>query len=76
LAVADRHLARVELDGTGAPIIPPDALKSLKPGAIIVMSRAFAREIAAEARTIAPTAEILTLETLLADAGKPAQATA
>jgi hypothetical protein len=74
LAVADRHLADAGSTPTGGPIVAPDTLKSLKPGAIVVMSRSFAGEIAAEARSIVPSAAILTLETLLAEAGKPPSA--
>jgi hypothetical protein len=71
LAIADRHLAPAGSTTAGVPVVAPDALKSLNPGAIIVMSRSFAGEIEAEARSIVPSASILTLETLLAEAGSP-----
>jgi hypothetical protein len=46
----------------------PEALADADPGVIVVMSRGFAGEIAAEARKFAPIAEILLYTDLLSRA--------
>jgi SAM-dependent methyltransferase len=52
----------------GVPLVTPDALKTLPPGIVVVMSRTFAREISRMARQHAPKAEIILYGDLLAQA--------
>jgi SAM-dependent methyltransferase len=61
----DKHLAAHVAERHGCRLRGPDALSELKPGVIVVMSRGFAREIAAEAKARAPGAEILLFTDLL-----------
>lgn len=49
----------------GVDLSAPDALAEIDPGVVVVMSRAFAGEIAEQARTLAPGAEIITYADLL-----------
>jgi SAM-dependent methyltransferase len=61
----DKHLAAHVAERHGCRLSGPDALSQSKPGVIVVMSRGFAREIAAEAKAKAPGAEILLFTDLL-----------
>jgi 2-polyprenyl-3-methyl-5-hydroxy-6-metoxy-1,4-benzoquinol methylase len=67
-AVVDSHLSRHMREVHGAPLSGPEALANLKPGIVVVMSRSFAEEIRAQARTHAPGAEVMLYSDLLAEA--------
>jgi SAM-dependent methyltransferase len=64
----DRHLRPLVGERHGRALADPDALSESQAGVVIVMSRDFAREIAAEAKCLAPHAEILFYSDLLANA--------
>lgn len=64
----DTHLKAHIADRYGCRLTGPEALTTTNPDVVIVMSRGFAGEIAAEARRLAPRAEILFYADLLADA--------
>ena len=64
----DKHLLKHVGERFGRPLDAPDALAANNPDVVIVMSRGFAHEIAAEARALAPRAEIVTYGDLLSRA--------
>ena len=64
----DSHLKAHVDERHGCKLTGPEALASANPDVVIVMSRGFAGEIAAEARRLAPRATILFYADLLADA--------
>ena len=64
----DTHLKAHVGERHGCTLAGPEALASADPGVIVVMSRGFAGEIAAEARKLAPAAEILFYTDLLSRA--------
>jgi SAM-dependent methyltransferase len=64
----DTHLKAHVGERHGCTLAGPEALAEAKPGVIVVMSRGFAGEIAAEARKFAPAAEILLYTDLLSRA--------
>jgi SAM-dependent methyltransferase len=66
--LVDTHLKAHVADRYGCRLTGPEALASSDPDVVIVMSRGFAGEIAAEARRLAPRAQILFYADLLADA--------
>jgi len=61
----DKHLSAHVSERHGCRLDGPDALGKFKPGAVVVMSRGFAREIASEAEAKAPGAEIFLFTDLL-----------
>jgi len=61
----DTHLKPLVGERHGCALASPDALAESDAGVVIVMSRDFAREIEAEAKTLAPHAEILFYSDLL-----------
>jgi SAM-dependent methyltransferase len=64
----DKHLKPLVPERHGCEVQAPEALENSGTGVVIVMSRAFAPEIADEARRLAPSAEILLYSDLLAQA--------
>ncbi|MDE2495530.1 MAG: class I SAM-dependent methyltransferase, partial [Alphaproteobacteria bacterium] len=64
----DKHLKPHVGERHGCALAAPEELVRAKPGVIVVMSRGFADEIAAEARKFAPAAEILLYTDLLSRA--------
>jgi SAM-dependent methyltransferase len=64
----DTHLKAHVGERHGCTLAGPEALADADPGVIVVMSRGFADEIAAEARSLAPAAEILLYTDLLSRA--------
>jgi hypothetical protein len=64
----DTHLKAHVGERHGCTLAGPEALADAAPGVIVVMSRGFAGEIAAEARKFAPAAEILLYTDLLSRA--------
>jgi SAM-dependent methyltransferase len=64
----DTHLKALVGERHGCALAGPDALPESQTGVVVVMSRDFASEIAAEARTLAPHAEILFYSDLIANA--------
>jgi SAM-dependent methyltransferase len=66
--LVDTHLKAHVADRYGCRLTGPEALASSDPDVVIVMSRGFAGEIAAEAKRLAPRAQILFYADLLADA--------
>ena len=60
LAVDDRAAER-----HGYPLSAPQELEQAKPDVIVIMSRGFAEEIAAQAAMLAPKAEIVFYSDLL-----------
>lgn len=64
----DAHLKAHMPARHGVELSTPDALADIDPGVIVVMSRAFAGEIADHARNLAPSAEIITYADLMARA--------
>jgi 2-polyprenyl-3-methyl-5-hydroxy-6-metoxy-1,4-benzoquinol methylase len=64
----DSHLKAHMDDRFGCKLTGPEALPAADPDVVIVMSRGFAGEIAAEARRLAPRADIVFYADLLADA--------
>ena len=54
--IAERH---------GFPLSGPEALSGANPGVVVVMSRGFAGEIVAEAKSLAPGAEVVVFTELL-----------
>jgi len=61
----DSHLAQHVETRHGIVLSTPDALAEKEPGVIVVMSRGFAEEIAAQAALLAPNAEIVFYSALL-----------
>jgi SAM-dependent methyltransferase len=64
----DAHLQDLVGERHGRMLAAPAALGESRAGVVVVMSRDFAGEIAAQARSLAPQAEILLYSDLLADA--------
>jgi hypothetical protein len=64
----DSHLRAHIEERHGCALVGPEALATNEPGVIVVMSRGFAGEIEAEARKLAPSAEILHYADLLSRA--------
>jgi SAM-dependent methyltransferase len=64
----DTHLKSLVGERHGCTLAGPDALSESQAGVVVVMSRDFAAEIAAEARSLAPHAEILFYSDLIANA--------
>lgn len=64
----DAHLKAHLSERHGCKLTGPEALAGANPDVVIVMSRGFAGEIAAEARRLAPRADIVFYADLLADA--------
>jgi hypothetical protein len=64
----DKHLIKHVDSRFGRTLEAPEALAAVQPDVIIVMSRGFAPEIVAEARALAPRAEIVTYSDLLSRA--------
>jgi 2-polyprenyl-3-methyl-5-hydroxy-6-metoxy-1,4-benzoquinol methylase len=64
----DTHLKAHVGERHGCTLAGPEALAEANPGVIVVMSRGFAGEIAAEARKFAPAAEIILYADLLSRA--------
>jgi SAM-dependent methyltransferase len=64
----DKHLVKHVDSRFGRPLDAPESLARTNPDVVIVMSRGFADEICAEARKLAPRAEIVTYSDLLARA--------
>jgi ubiquinone/menaquinone biosynthesis C-methylase UbiE len=67
-ALIDTHLKSHMAERHGVPLFGPEILETRPPGVIIVMSRAFAPEIARIAKQRAPDAEIILYTELLARA--------
>jgi SAM-dependent methyltransferase len=61
----DKHLLKHVETRHGVKLEPPESLANDSPDMVIVMSRGFADEIVAEARKLAPRAEIVTYSDLL-----------
>jgi len=61
----DTHLKAHVAERYGVPLSGPEALAQIHPGVVVIMSRGFAGEIAAEAERLAPGAEILPFTDLL-----------
>lgn len=61
----DKHLRAYVAERYGCPLSAPEALKDAKPSTVVVMSRGFADEIVAEAKSLAPGAEVLVFTDLL-----------
>jgi 2-polyprenyl-3-methyl-5-hydroxy-6-metoxy-1,4-benzoquinol methylase len=68
----DKHLKQHVGIRHGRALEEPEALKQSEPGVVIVMSRGFAKEIADEAKSLAPKAEIIFYSDLLARAKEAA----
>lgn len=66
--VIDAHLREHVPARHGCELQPPSALADMDPGVVVVMSRGFADEISAEARRLAPRAEIVTYSELMSRA--------
>jgi 2-polyprenyl-3-methyl-5-hydroxy-6-metoxy-1,4-benzoquinol methylase len=64
----DSHLKAHIGERHGCALVGPEALATDEPGVIVVMSRGFAGEIEAEARKLAPSAEIIHYADLLSRA--------
>lgn len=64
----DKHLKPLVGERHGRALTDPDALRDARVGVVVVMSRDFADEIAAEAAQLAPQAEIVFYGNLLANA--------
>jgi SAM-dependent methyltransferase len=65
VALIDTHLKEHVSERHGVRLVGPDALPAMDPGVIVVMSRAFAGEIARLAKLAAPRAEIVHYADLL-----------
>jgi len=65
-SLIDKHLKQYVSERHGRMLDAPEALKKADPGVVIVMSRGFAKEIADEAKSLAPRAEILFYSDLMA----------
>lgn len=64
-ALIDIHLKPHVAERHGFPLSGPEALDEIQPGVVVVMSRGFAGEIAADAKKRAPAADILLFTDLL-----------
>jgi ubiquinone/menaquinone biosynthesis C-methylase UbiE len=65
VALIDTHLSAHMTERHGVRLVAPDALAAAEPGVIVVMSRAFAREISCIAAVVAPRAELVLYGDLL-----------
>ena len=63
--LVDVHLKPHVAERFGCALASPEEIARVRPGVIVVMSRGFAGEIVAEARRLAPQAEIVTYAELL-----------
>ena len=61
----DTHLMAHVAERHGFPLSGPEALPGANPGVVVVMSRGFAGEIVAAAKSLAPGAEVLVFTELL-----------
>ena len=68
MLLIDTHLAALVPERHGVRLCLPAALKDQRVDVIVIMSRGFAAEIVAEAKTLAPNAEIILYADLLARA--------
>lgn len=66
--LVDKHLKAHVGERHGFALAGPESLSDAKPGVVVVMSRDFANEIAAEVNTLAPGAEIITYTQLMSRA--------
>jgi 2-polyprenyl-3-methyl-5-hydroxy-6-metoxy-1,4-benzoquinol methylase len=66
--LVDTHLKAHVADRHGVRLSAPEALADAAPGVIVIMSRGFAEEIAAQAAMLAPRAEIVFYNELLSRA--------
>ena len=66
--LVDAHLKAHMPARHGVALSTPESLAEIDPGVIVVMSRAFAGEIADHAKNLAPSAEIITYTDLMARA--------
>lgn len=66
--LVDAHLKVHVGERHGCTLSTPDDLAGAEPGVVVVMSRGFAGEIAAHARKLAPSAEVIFYSDLLARA--------
>jgi len=71
-SLIDKHLKQHVGVRHGRALEEPEALTQSDPGVVIVMSRGFAKEIADEAKSLAPKAEIIFYSDLLARARRAA----
>lgn len=71
-ALIDKHLKQHVGIRHGRALEEPETLAQTEPGVVIVMSRGFAKEIADEAKSLAPKAEIIFYSDLLARAKEAA----
>jgi len=71
-SLIDKHLKQHVGVRHGRALEEPEALTQSDPGVVIVMSRGFAKEIADEAKALAPKAEIIFYSDLLARARRAA----
>ena len=71
-SLIDKHLKQHVGIRHGRALEEPETLAQSNPGVVIVMSRGFAHEIAAEAKSLAPKAEIIFYSDLLARARRAA----
>jgi len=71
-ALIDKHLKQYVAERHGRALDAPAALADAQPGVVIVMSRGFAQEIADEAKSLAPQAEIIFYSDLMARARQAA----
>jgi len=67
-SLIDKHLKQYVGERHGRALDAPEALAKTDPGVVIVMSRGFAKEIAEEAKSLAPRAEIVFYSDLMARA--------
>ncbi|MDR3526173.1 MAG: class I SAM-dependent methyltransferase [Rhizomicrobium sp.] len=71
-SLIDTHLKAHMAERHGFPLSGPEALAASQPGVVVVMSRGFADEIVAEAKILAPGADVLVFAELLGRAKRPA----
>jgi hypothetical protein len=65
ILLVDKHLKAHVAERHGCALVGPEGLAESKPGVVIVMSRDFADEIAAEVKQLTPEAEIILYSDLL-----------
>jgi hypothetical protein len=63
--LVDAHLVKYASERHGYPLSTPQAIEQAKPDVIVIMSRAFSEEIAAQAAMLAPKAQIVFYSDLL-----------
>jgi SAM-dependent methyltransferase len=71
-SLIDKHLKQYVSERHGRALDAPESLTQADPGVVIVMSRGFAKEIADEAKSLAPRAEIIFYSDLMARARQAA----